>query len=346
MRIQMPAGSSAALQPLRELTESVGSDPLLTQASTGNTSIKRDGVLWIKSTGKWMAHALREDVFIPLDLAVVSSCLDRGVNPTGPYPDASLETAMHAVLPHPVVVHVHCVNTIAWAVRSDAPAQLRQPLEGLAWQWVPYVPSGLPLARAVDRARSARPQTDIFVLGNHGLVVGGADPAAAGDLLAEVSRRLSIAPRQAHPADYAALLDLSAGSSWTLPDDDEIHALATDSISQAILAGGLLYPCQAMLSESGMDLFRAIAAPSLTEGWQHRYGDHPFLLLEGLGVLVKQSITPAEAATISGLTQVVQRLSATAPVRYLTESEVAAVAGQISYYYRAHQAVDLQAPAG
>ncbi len=37
----------AELQSLLELTQRVGHDPLLTQASTGNSSAKLDGVLWI-----------------------------------------------------------------------------------------------------------------------------------------------------------------------------------------------------------------------------------------------------------------------------------------------------------
>jgi rhamnose utilization protein RhaD (predicted bifunctional aldolase and dehydrogenase) len=94
--------------------------------------MKLDDVLWIKASGKWMADALCDDVLIPLDLTeVVRECLLQGVDPAERYPNASLETAMHATLPHRVILHVHCVNTIAWAVRSDAPIQLQRRLEGL-----------------------------------------------------------------------------------------------------------------------------------------------------------------------------------------------------------------------
>jgi rhamnose utilization protein RhaD (predicted bifunctional aldolase and dehydrogenase) len=44
--------SQAELKQLRELTARVGSDPLLTQASTGNSSLKIGSVLWIKASGK------------------------------------------------------------------------------------------------------------------------------------------------------------------------------------------------------------------------------------------------------------------------------------------------------
>jgi rhamnose utilization protein RhaD (predicted bifunctional aldolase and dehydrogenase) len=74
--VRKHTGNQAELQLLRQLAARVGSDPLLTQASTGNCSMKLDDVLWIKASGKWMADALCDDVLIPLDLTgVVRECL-------------------------------------------------------------------------------------------------------------------------------------------------------------------------------------------------------------------------------------------------------------------------------
>ena len=149
MRRNTPPAAQIELQPLLKLTGRVGADPLLTQASTGNSSIKLHDILWIKASGKWMADAGRQDILIPLDLAEVQRCVREDIDPAERCSSASIETAMHAVLPHRVVLHVHCVNTIAWAVRQDAPVQLQDRLRGLRWQWIPYVPSGMPLARAL-----------------------------------------------------------------------------------------------------------------------------------------------------------------------------------------------------
>ncbi len=323
------------LRDLRELTQRVGSNPLLAQASTGNSSIKLDGVLWIKASGRWMADARQNEILIPLNLADVHrECLQRGLDPASQYPDASLETAMHAVLPHRVVLHVHCVNTIAWAVRSDARAQLQQRLDGLRWRWVPYVESGLPLAHAIRNSLSAG-DADVFILGNHGLVIAADNCRTAEHLLNEVVRCLSICPRPAHPADYALLAEAAAGSLWDLPDDDAIHALATDPISQTILAGGLLYPCQAIFSNSSTPaLFRSISCSDSPDQWSVRYRNRPLLLIEGRGVLLDRSMTPAECAMISGLAQVVQRIPASAPIRYLTNAEIAGSSSAVAYRYR------------
>src|SRR5438309_7014735 len=144
--------SQSTLAPLVRLSARVGRDPLLVQASSGNTSIKLEGVLWIKASGKWMADADRYEMFVPVSLAEAREQLERNmdlvmdsarsaVQPTrsaAQTMSASIETFMHAVVPHRVVVHVHSVNTIAWAVRQDAPSELAQRLSGLCWHWIPY----------------------------------------------------------------------------------------------------------------------------------------------------------------------------------------------------------------
>ena len=331
-RQPLPRASQLELKRLLELTARMGNDPLLTQASTGNTSIKLDGVLWIKASGKWMANALHDDILLPLNWKDVTECLDKGMDPAGKFPNASIETAMHAVLRHRVVVHLHSVNTIAWAVRKDARAQLQTRLQGLPWQWIPYVASGVPLSRELAQVQATYPGTNLFILGNHGLVIGGEDAKQVEELLADVERRLDIPPRGAPPADYSALAEICADPRWKLPDDDVVHMLGTDAVSQSILAEGLLYPCQAILSGSGTaDLFRAIPYPDHGET---EYRDRPFLMLAGRGVVMNRAARPAEVAMISGLARVVQRLSPSAPVRYLTEAEIAGISGELAYRYR------------
>jgi len=330
-----PSAQQAGLDRLLELASRVGRDPLLTQASTGNMSAKLDGVLWIKASGKWMADALREDIIVPLELPAVLEYMRRNVDPSARFHGASLETALHAALPHRVVLHVHCVDTIAWAVRADGPVELRRLLLGIPWQWVPYTPSGLALSRAMEHVLAANPGTDVFVLGNHGLVVAGETAESVEALLAEVRRRLAIRPRVAHPADYAALWELSKNTSWDLPEDDTLHALGTDPITGGILAGGVLCPCQAIFSAAGTPaVFRPVPCPEPGEAWQRRYSGRPFLVIEGRGVLVSTSIAPAELAMVSGLAQVVQRLNKSAPLRYLSNAEIAGIPTEVADRYR------------
>ncbi len=153
---------------------------------------------------------------------------------------------MHAVLPQQCVIHVHSVSTLGWAVRADARARLAERLFGLRWKWIPYVPSGLPLALAVQKASSATPHPEIFILGNHGLVVSGDNCDATEHVLSEVERRLSIQPRAAAEPHLSILRNVGDHSCFRLPDLAGIHTLGTDAVSRRIFRGGVLYPCQAI----------------------------------------------------------------------------------------------------
>ncbi len=53
---------------LLELSGRIGQNALLTQASTGNTSVKLGGVLWVKASGTWLAHAKQRNILMPMDL--------------------------------------------------------------------------------------------------------------------------------------------------------------------------------------------------------------------------------------------------------------------------------------
>ncbi len=131
------------LDQLRTLSARVGADPLLVQAAGGNTSLKDDGVMWIKASGTWLKDAASRDIFVPVDQAALVDALARrdpaadaclpfvraDLNSTGLRP--SIETSVHALMPHRIVVHVHCVNTIAWAIRGDAEAAPRRAVAGV-----------------------------------------------------------------------------------------------------------------------------------------------------------------------------------------------------------------------
>jgi rhamnose utilization protein RhaD (predicted bifunctional aldolase and dehydrogenase) len=326
------------LSELKDLSGRLGRNPLLVQAASGNTSLKSNGSLWIKASGKWLANACTDEMFVPVDRAEIAACLanDAPYAPgvTGSALTPSIETAMHAVLPQRVVIHVHSVNAISWAVREDGPAELAARLAGLAWKWIPYVPSGYPLARAIQRTFSPAP--DVLVLANHGLVVCGDDCETAEALLHEVEKRLDVAPRTAPAPNLEQLERLARGTGWCVPDDPDVHALGTDATSQAIVAGGTLYPCHGLFLGPGTAEFGYAASPSeASANYKNRYGVCPTtLIVDGEGVLVTEQMTFATTQVLIGLAKVIQRIEAGARVRYLSEFEVGELLTTDAYHYR------------
>jgi hypothetical protein len=162
--------------------------------------------------------------------------------------------------------------------------------------------------------------TNVLVLANHGLTVCGDDCAASEAILRQVEERLAIEPRPAPPPDNRFLARHVAGSDWRLPEDDYIHALATDPLSHEIVSSGVLYPCQAIfLSPTVRSVPPSVFADSINTPGP---AQPPFLIVEGSGVAVSARITDSAYATLAGLARVVRRIDRSAPIRYLNEHEV------------------------
>jgi rhamnose utilization protein RhaD (predicted bifunctional aldolase and dehydrogenase) len=339
-RTPLSARNEKDLASLRDLSARVGGNPLLVQASNGNTSIKLDGTLWIKASGKWLAHALQEEMFVHLELAEAQESIRMGVDITrcdATQEDLlpSIETAMHAILLHRVVIHVHSINAIAWAIRVDGPEQLKERLAGLQWKWIPYAASGIPLAREIEKAVAGAPEADVFILGNHGLVICGRDCSTAEKLLGEVERRLAITPRLVPKPDTTVLGTIARSSKWQFPNDDLLHALGTDAVSRKILKGGVLYPCQAIFLGQRMPVVRPTGVASkFAERLIGADTTPPFVAVERSGVMLNEKMTCAERATLIGLVQVTQRTEESARLRYLKGEEVRDVLSKGSHVYR------------
>lgn len=105
----------------------IGRDRLLVQGAGGNVSYKSNGALWIKASGTWLADAASQEIFVPVDLAHLQSAIARDdfeVSPISRDVDArlrpSIETLLHALLPHAVVAHLHEINALVHLVQKTA----------------------------------------------------------------------------------------------------------------------------------------------------------------------------------------------------------------------------------
>jgi rhamnose utilization protein RhaD (predicted bifunctional aldolase and dehydrogenase) len=330
---------TAMLDDLRRMSTRVGRDIALVQGAGGNSSVKLGDVLWVKASGAWLSEADRKEVFVPVDLAGARRALAHG-NEKMPVAEgfgeiklrASIETALHALLPHPVVLHVHAVNTIAWSVRSDGADELAARLDGLKWRRLPYRRPGLPLSQAVAEI-IAGDAVDVLVLGNHGLVVGGDTPEAAEALVLEVERRLALSLRSAGPADIDGLERLCAGSDYRPAQDDVCHALATDARNLEIATAGSLYPDHVV--------FLGPALPTLPPKATLREVTSPkdvpapvALLVPGAGAVIRKDASAGAPPMLVCLGLVVTRLPADARVETLPPEEEQALLNWDAERYR------------
>jgi rhamnose utilization protein RhaD (predicted bifunctional aldolase and dehydrogenase) len=328
---------------LLALSERIGRNPSLVQGPGGNTSLKRDGVMWIKASGTWLSQARDRPIMVPVALdrllrafaerdPACETCVDFTIpelNPLGLRP--SIETTMHAVLDWPVVVHVHCVETIAWACRSDAADALAPLLAGLDWRLIPYERPGVPLTRRI--AASIGPRTHVLVLGNHGLVVAGASVREAEARLADVCGRLRRTVRDEPGPDSAALAAACDVDGYAAAEDPAVHAVGTNPQRLALARRGSWYPdhviflgAGTVIAEPGEPVSRALARSNRNTA--------PLVVVAGAGALLSRNATAGAIALARCLADVTGRLSASEPLHTLTADDEHALLNWDAEKYR------------
>lgn len=326
---------SGAFAALLEVSESLGRDPLQVQGPGGNTSLKADGAMWVKASGTWLAEARTRDIMVPVDAAGMRAALIGGdpaaedghaftavaENAAGLRP--SIETSVHAVLDWPVVLHTHCVATIAAAVRADAQDIVADRLDGLGAVFIPYAKPGADLARAI--VARVRPETRVLVLGNHGLVAGGDTPAEAEARLRAVSDRLEPqTPVSEGPAP--GLANRLAGSGWMPVPGQSAHAIARDAQRLAIADGASLYPDHVVFLGPGVAVAREGEDPSSAS--KRVSGDgaaRKLVLMPGQGAAVPADASPSVLALARALGDVVMRVDPAARISRLGTDDEAAL---------------------
>jgi rhamnose utilization protein RhaD (predicted bifunctional aldolase and dehydrogenase) len=323
-----------ALRELAAFSAAIGRDPEQVQAAGGNTSRKDEGLLWVKASGLWLADALERDIFVPVRLDEllrgiaagaadpVSTAVVGELNPEALRP--SIETTLHALLPHRVVVHTHSVRTIALAIRADGEVRVGERLEGLRWAWVPYRKPGLPLTRGVAERLAAAP-ADVLVLGNHGLVVGAGTVAEAGALLAEVERRVDAQARRVAGSDPAALRHHAERLGLREPAHAGTHALAREPRRLAMAASGSPYPDHVIFLGPAAATLPADAADRELDEIVAAAGARgsKLFLLPGVGALLAAGTTPSADELALCLALVLERVPDEAELSCLTAADEA-----------------------
>ncbi len=170
-------------------TRLLGGDPRLVLHGGGNTSLKTTAtdilgeewdVLCVKGSGWDMAvmeaPGLPAVKLAPLlkaraleKLADEDMVALQRANLIDPYaPNPSIETLLHAFLPHKFVDHTHSTAILALVDQDDS-AEICRSVFGRRMGFVPYIKPGFDLARAAADIYKADPSVDGLILDKHGI---------------------------------------------------------------------------------------------------------------------------------------------------------------------------------
>src|SRR5213080_1549093 len=179
----------------------IGRDPDLVMHGGGNTSVKivkrtllGDEVeaLCVKGSG-WDLDSIEPPGFPALDLAYLRRLRklealsdEEMVNQLRTHlfdasaPNPSVETLLHAFLPHAFIDHTHADAILALTNQPDGTELIRNAL-GDRVLVVPYVMPGFRLAKLAAEMFEGKPDADGMVLLKHGLFTFAADARASNE---------------------------------------------------------------------------------------------------------------------------------------------------------------------
>lgn len=187
-------------------TRLLGGDPRLVQHGGGNTSVKtvmRDPggettkVLCVKGSGWDMATieppglpAVRLAPLLKLaGLKALSDeemvAIQRGNLLDSAAPNPSVETLLHAFIPHKFVDHTHANAVLALCDRPDG-MELCRKIYGSRAAVVPYVMPGFALALKAKEVFDAHPRCEGLILHKHGIFTFGGNAREAYDRMIDL----------------------------------------------------------------------------------------------------------------------------------------------------------------
>jgi len=305
-----------------KLSSKIGKNHLLVQGAGGNTSIKHNDKMWIKGSGTWLSKSDKENIFVEVDLGSIRKniSLNKDIpidssNKTNKNLRPSIETSLHALMPHKIVVHTHPIEVLSWLVRKDAKEQLFKILKSEQLAWVPYYRPGKDLSQALKKTLEEK-AANIILLGNHGLVVGA-------DTCVEISiqmKKLLSACKQ-KPEQFIKpqnnLSEIAKKMNMRLPSYQEIHFLALneDAYQRCKEKNGILYPDQAVFLGSKMSCVDS--EKSLKKEIQSS-----FLIIRGKGVLISKNVSKDVDLMLRCHAQLLSRIAPGTDLNYLSKLNV------------------------
>ncbi|CAB3829830.1 class II aldolase/adducin family protein [Achromobacter denitrificans] len=329
-----------------EFCTKIGRDPLLVQGAGGNVSYKHDGELWIKASGKWLADADKIDIFVPVDLNSLKDAIGRNEFEEAPrltQPSssrASIETMLHALMPHRIVTHVHAIEALVHLVSDDCEARLAERLGDFRdWVLVDYHKPGAPLATAVSRKLAEARDASVVFLQNHGVVVGGHTTDEVSALLGLLTARLHSPVRQAAaiPVDKRAQELRELGGGYRRLQDSELEQLVFDEESYSRLSHSwALYPDHVVFLGPHALAYDSLQKSELLQPIEN--GRTYPIFIKGAGIFITEAFNRAAHEQLRCYYDVVRRLPMGVQTRTLTVTDIAGLLNWDAERYRIENA--------
>lgn len=339
------ADDDQLLTTVQRYCASIARDRLLVQAAGGNVSWKSGNTLWIKASGTWLADAEKKEIFVPVDRQPINAALVHGNYAISPQARVgyslrpSIETLLHALMPHQFVVHLHPVDAVAHLVRDNCEADLQVALSDAFdcdWELIDYYKPGADLAQAIHAKLLEKADLQVVLLKNHGVLLGAETLVEIDRLLQILSERLEIQPRLLNDssANFCRLSSAAlSNSNYQISVDASLHCLAIDHfLFKRLTDSWSICPDHVVfLGESAACIQNLV---NLNHDLRSFKSSPPFIFVKDQCVLEHCSVTPSQRAQLTFYRDVMLRQVVDQPVNSLNNTQVSSLLDWDSEKYR------------
>ena len=307
-------------------TAEIGKDFNFVQGAGGNTSYKNGNQLLIKASGFKLKNANVQNIFVEVNLKK----LRNNINNNNPEPikgtwdetkglKPSIETYMHAILPHRFVFHVHCLNTISWVVQSEFEKEVANKFKNLKYTVIKYKKPGILLANEIQNKLSSFTPNIIF-LSNHGLVVGFDSIKEVLDKLYFVSNHLKRKNKINQDLNIQLLLEISFNTKFRPSKYSQINQIASNERNIKLVTSGSLFPDQVVFL--GLDPFEVIRLDISNKIKNYSNSKKlPIIIIPKAGILVPRNIRDESEELLLALSLIILKIPDYKELNYLNKEE-------------------------
>lgn len=332
----------------------LGKDPLLVQGSGGNISWKENDVLWVKSSGAWLADALTKAIFVPVNLKHLNlalknadysvmpqvlrieaceesgTCIDSININAGSSLRPSIETILHGLMPQKIVIHLHAIDVLTYLVQKNGARKLLDNLDfSVNTILVDYYKPGPDLARAIHRglkqeAREECPKhAQVAFLKNHGVVIGS-ETLEELDLI--LNSLIGASQKNGYHLSlpdnkYEPVVPKALQADYRAFPDIQLHHLVLDpNLFERLKREWVLYPDHAVFLGEKAFLFSS---------WEVFITDYPFaseypelIFIQNEGVFVSPAFNKTKVAQLRCYYDVITRIRPETVLDPLSQGDV------------------------
>ena len=282
----------------------IGSNHLLSQGAGGNTSIKKKRSMWIKASGKWLSNAKKEDIFVNLNLTQLNKNLSENKkNPTdntvlNSNLKPSIETSLHALMPHTVVLHCHAIDVLALLIQKNPIRKISNLLKDINW--------------------TSKRKFEVILLQNHGIFVGAKNATEALKLMITVIKKCEAIPRNINEFNIKRIKKVANKISMKLPNFSIIQALAFDKLAFNYCArkNSILYPDQAVFLGPNIIFFNN------NDFKKVKKNNFKYVIIKNLGVFVSKKTDKNIDEMLRCHIEILLRVNLKTKLNFLNKNEV------------------------